>query len=170
MSDKQSELQRAMDEMPTEIQPQRDLWKGIELGIERRQQMAPARITKPNFTPWKYSIAASIFAFAIIGGVLLQQHSTPTTEQSLSLSELANALSEQHNTQKQQLLVSFQDQPALTENWQEQVSELDQAADAIKAALAQDPSNTALLKMLQNIYQQQIHLIERVHSPKWREI
>ena len=28
----------------------------------------------------------------------------------------------------------------------------------------------ALLKMLQNVHQQQINLIERVHSPKWIHI
>ena len=79
-------------------------------------------------------------------------------------------LSSQHQTQRDQLLVSLEGQPALTENWQEQLQELDDAAAAIKAALAQDPNNAALLKMLQNVYQQQISLIERVHSPKWRQI
>ena len=44
------------------------------------------------------------------------------------------------------------------------------AADAIKAALENDPNNMALLRMLQSVYQQQIDLIERVHAPKWQQI
>ena len=72
--------------------------------------------------------------------------------------------------QKQALLVHFAGQPALTNNWQEQVAELDKAELAIKAALKNEPNNMALLKLLQNVYQQQISLIERVHSPKWSQI
>ena len=67
------------------------------------------------------------------------------------------------------MLVRFQEQPALTHNWQEQLTELDEAADAIKAALENEPNNMALLKMLQSVHQQQINLIERVHSPKWQQ-
>lgn len=170
MSNTHRELQQAIGELPRDIQPERDLWQGIELGIERREDKAIEGMKKPNSTSWQYSMAASFFAVAIVGWMVVQQISTPTIEQSPSLSELANLLSEQHTEDKQQFLVSLQDQPALTANWEAQMSELDDAAGAIKAALAEDPTNSALLKMLQNVYQQQMNLIERVHSPKWREI
>lgn len=170
MNSKENKLQYAIDEMPREIKPERDLWQGIELGIERRENNALDNPLKPRARSWQYSVAASFFAVAMIGWLVVQQISAPPADQNPSLSDLAAALTEQHTEQKQQLLVSLQDQPALTENWQEQLIELDEAAGAIKAALAQDPTNTALLKMLQNVYQQQMNLIERVHSPKWREI
>ncbi|AGH47072.1 hypothetical protein C427_4973 [Paraglaciecola psychrophila 170] len=48
--------------------------------------------------------------------------------------------------------------------------ELDDAADAIKTALENEPNNMALLKMLQSVHQQQINIIERVHSPKWSQL
>ena len=67
-------------------------------------------------------------------------------------------------------MVRFQDQPALTQNWQDQLTGLDDAADAIKTALENKPNNMALLKMLQSVHQQQINLIERVHSSKWSQI
>ncbi|WP_346993140.1 hypothetical protein [Alteromonas gracilis] len=47
---------------------------------------------------------------------------------------------------------------------------MDDAADAIKTALKEDPDNSALIKMLHHVYQQQIALIERVHAPKWQQI
>lgn len=83
---------------------------------------------------------------------------------------LVNVLSRQHEQQKQQLLVRFQDQAAVTDDWQTQIQELEDAAAAVKLALKQDPDNTALLGMLQHIYQQQLLLIERVHAPKWQQI
>lgn len=83
---------------------------------------------------------------------------------------LVNVLSRQHEQQKQQLLVRFQDQTAVTDDWQTQIQELEDAAAAVKLALKQDPDNTALLGMLQHIYQQQLLLIERVHAPKWQQI
>jgi hypothetical protein len=67
-------------------------------------------------------------------------------------------------------LVRFQDQPALTQNWQDQLTGLDDADDAIKTALENKPNNMALLKMLQSVHQQQITLIERMHSPKWQQL
>lgn len=170
MSNEQNKLRHAIEDMPTEIKPERDLWQGIELGIERRANTAIESKKKARTNAWHYSVAASFVAIAMIGWLVVQQVSAPPANQNPSLADLATVLSEQHQEQKQQLLVSLQDQPALTENWQDQLLELDEAAGAIKAALAQDPSNTALLKMLQNVYQQQMNLIERVHSPKWREI
>ena len=174
MNNEQKRLQYAVDELPRDIQPERDLWQGIELGIERRavaeSQSKSDVVALPKFSQWHYSAAASFVAVVVIAWMGMQQLSAPVGQQSTGVIELAELLTEQHQAQKQQLLVSLQSEQPLTENWQEQLAELDDAAIAIKAALAQDPNNAALLKMLQNVYQQQMSLIERVHSPKWREI
>ena len=58
----------------------------------------------------------------------------------------------------------------MTDNWQKQIDELDEAAIAIKKALAEEPNNPALLKMLKNVYQQQMMIIERVHEPRWKRV
>ena len=68
------------------------------------------------------------------------------------------------------LYTNLDEQKALTENWQQQLSELDRAARDILEALEQDPGNMDLLKMLRNVYQQQLNLVERVHQPKWQYI
>ena len=68
------------------------------------------------------------------------------------------------------LLVSYQKAQPITDNWQTQLEELDAAAEAIKPALKTDPNNKALLQMLQQVYQQQLSLIETVYNPKWQAI
>lgn len=169
MTSNEHQLERALDALPREKMPQRDLWQGIELGIEQQQH---AGTEKTHKAPPRFAIAASFAVVAMAGWLVIQQLNVEPTQESIapSAEQLASVLSSQHQIQRDQLLVSLEGQPALTENWQEQLQELDDAAAAIKAALAQDPNNAALLKMLQNVYQQQISLIERVHSPKWRQI
>jgi len=144
-----------------EQQPDRDLWPGIELALS-------SEISEPSRSMVgrkMYLVAATVAMFALIGWLSVNQQTV-----SLTGDDLVASLSEQHLKQKNALLVSFQDQPALTQNWQNQLTELDDAADAIKTALENEPNNMALLKMLQSVHQQQINLIERVHSPKWSQI
>lgn len=161
-------LAEKIEGLDKQVQPQRDLWSGIELAIGQ-QDYAPNH-TRNAVVVHKshkglYAVAASI----LLVGVLSWNTFSPQQSSPSSL-ELVEVLSDQHQDQKNALLVRFKDQPAVTENWQDQLTELDEAARAIKAALAQEPNNIALLKMLQNVHQQQIELIERVHSPRWRQI
>ncbi|MFT5837740.1 MAG: hypothetical protein ACI9UT_000229 [Flavobacteriales bacterium] len=139
--------------------PERDLWPGIELALSSDTlDSSPVAVGKKM-----YLVAATVAMFTLIGWLSVNQQPV-----SLTGDDLVTSLSEQHLEQKNALLVRFQDQPALTQNWQGQLIELDAAADAIKTALENEPNNMALLKMLQSVYQQQINLIERVHSPKWQ--
>lgn len=165
-------LAEKIEGLSKQVQPERDLWPGIDIAISQQAQQAGGAAAAQGNTvvvqkshKGLYAIAASI----LLVGVLSWSTFSPQLSGPDSL-ELVEVLSNQHQQQKDALLVSFKDQPALTENWQEQLQELDEAAGAIKAALAQEPDNVALLKMLQNVHQQQITLIERVHSPKWRQI
>jgi hypothetical protein len=159
-------LQNALAELPLEKQPERDLWRGIELGIER--PIVETSATTKNKPVWLAS-AASFALIATLGWFGFQ--SAPTQPNfGQESAALVEALSAQHRSNVDALLVEFEGQAAVTENWQEQLQELDDAAGAIKLALKEDPANTALLQMLQHIYQQQIALIERVHTPKWQQI
>ncbi|MEW9798508.1 hypothetical protein [Alteromonas sp. CYL-A6] len=160
------ELNDKLNALPEEKQPERDLWRGIELAIEHEQ--AHAGTARQSSRPW-LAVAASVALVATISWFGWQQSAQQRGGQ-LTGEALVMALSQQHEQQKQALLVEYTNTPAVAENWQQQLDELDDAADAIKAALEQDPDNTALLRMLQNVYQQQIALIERVHAPKWQQI
>ncbi|MCC2617692.1 hypothetical protein LJ739_15680 [Aestuariibacter halophilus] len=162
-----AQLEAQLAELPKAQMPQRDLWPGIELALAREEQHDDARSSAGDnrrTVVWA-SLAASVAVVGLVGVLSLR---SPAPQ--LDGMQLVNALSAQHEQQKNALLVKFQDQPALTQNWQQQLDELDSASEAIKAALDQDPDNMALLKMLQKVHQQQIDLIERVHSPKWQQI
>jgi len=141
--------------------PERDLWPGIELALSSEASDQSRAVVAKKM----YLIAATVAMFGLIGWLSVNQQPV-----SLTGDDLVASLSEQHLEQKNALLVRFQDQPALTQNWQDQLTELDDAADAIKTALENEPNNMALLKMLQSVHQQQINLIERVHSSKWSQI
>lgn len=155
------DLVNQVAELQKEKQPERDLWQGIELALanDSKELIAPAK------TKNLYLIAATVAMFGLIGWLSLNQQSV-----NLTGSELVASLSQQHLAQKNALLVSFQQHTPLTENWQQQLADLDEAASAIKSALENQPNNMALLKMLQHVHQQQISLIERVHTPKWSQI
>lgn len=141
--------------------PERDLWTGIELGLATENK----HVIPMGKSQKGYLLAASILLVAMLGWM-----ASDINHSAINGEELVARLSTQHQQQKNALLVYFKDQPALTDNWQQQLAELDEAELAVKAALAQEPDNMALLKLLQNVYQQQISLIERVHSPKWSQI
>ena len=79
-------------------------------------------------------------------------------------------MSQLFETEKQALLVQYQEKPALTDDWQSQLDDLEQAETAIKQALKNEPQNSTLLRMLAQVYRQQLELINRVHQPKWQQI
>lgn len=153
-------LAAQLADVKKEQQPDRDLWPGIELALSSETSDLPPVVVAKKM----YLVAATVAMLGLIGWLSVNQRPI-----SLTGDDLVVSLSEQHLEQKNALLVRFHDQPALTENWQEQLSSLDDAANAIKIALENEPNNMALLKMLQNVHQQQINLIERVHSPKWQQ-
>lgn len=159
-------LKQQLNEIEKTRQPERDLWAGIEHGLNdeltpNQLKDIPERATRPKL----YGVAAALAFVGLFSWYGLEQQQDMVTGQ-----QLVAALSSQHAQQKDALLVKFKDQPALTQNWQQQLDELDAAAVAIKKALEQEQNNVALLKMLQKVHQQQIELIERVHSPKWQQI
>jgi hypothetical protein len=158
-------LAKQLAELNKEKPPERDLWAGIELALATDKTMIRSQ-TIPSMAGKKlYLVAATVALFGFIGWLTINP---PTVY--LTGYELVASLSQQHQLQKDALLVSFAGQPALTQNWQEQLTELDGAAIAIKTALGNEPNNMALLKMLQSVHQQQINLIERVHAAKWLQI
>lgn len=160
-SKNQQTLSNMIDEQQRDKQPERDLWPGIEQALVRESvtQVKAKSAIKPSF-----AIAASVLIAVFVGWFGFE------SGKSIQGEALVAALSEQHQSQKQSLLIRYKDSPATTSNWQEQLDELDKAATAIKAALNEDPNNAALLKMLKHVYEQQMQIIERVHQPAWNQI
>jgi len=170
MSDFDQKLAQHISGLSKEQQPERDLWRGIELGIASQQREASneesssSTVTSRQWT----AIAASVCVVTVLW--FAAPFAFNANESRSDGYALIDAMSMQQQQQVNSLLASYQSTPALTQDWQEQLKELDDAADVIKAALKDDPDNSALIKMLHHVYQQQIALIERVHAPKWQQI
>jgi hypothetical protein len=157
-------LENRINKLHLEKQPERDLWKGIEQAIEQTPAHSDNKIPFFNEPKPFLAIAASLIVITFVGWMSFE------SGKGLQGENLVAALSEQHHAQKQALLIRFKDQPAMTDNWQQQIDELDEAAIAIKKALSEEPNNQALLKMLKNVYEQQMMIIERVHEPRWKRV
>jgi len=156
----ENELQKQIEQLALEKQPERDLWKGIEQALEQTKHTdSDMRSRKPIL-----AMAASFMLVAIVGWMSFE------SGKSLQGESLVAALAEQHDANKKALLLRVKDQQAATNNWQQQIDELDEAAQAIKKALQEEPNNPALLKMLKNVYEQQMAIIERVHEPRWNRV
>lgn len=163
MSKADKTLSQRVLHTPKELQPERDLWRGIELGITSEENAF-----KPHSNTYRRwgSVAALLGVFSVLWFFTFEIDER-TFPDNYALAEAQSAQQQQYLTT---LLASYEKTPALTENWQQQLNELDEAADAIKKALKEDPDNTALIKMLHHVFQQQIALVERVHAPKWQQI
>ena len=165
MSNFDDKLAQHISGIPKEKQPERDLWRGIELGITSQQDDASSSTVTAK--QWM-AIAASVCLVTVLW--FAAPFAFKADESRSDGYALIDAMSMQQQQQVNSLLASYESTAALTEDWQEQLKELDDAADVIKAALKDDPDNSALIKMLHHVYQQQIALIERVHAPKWQQI
>ena len=165
MSNFDDKLAQHISEISKEKQPERDLWRGIELGITSQQDDASSSTVTSK--QWM-AIAASVCLVTVLW--FAAPFAFKADENRSDGYALIDAMSMQQQQQVNSLLASYESTTALTEDWQEQLKELDDAADVIKAALKDDPDNSALIKMLHHVYQQQIALIERVHAPKWQQI
>ncbi|MCQ8882932.1 hypothetical protein NQS96_14230 [Pseudoalteromonas shioyasakiensis] len=141
-----------------DISPDKDLWPGIERAIATGQTQ---QADKPTHGWNKLAAVAA----CCIAALLTVQLFVGQGESNSMM-----AMSDYFTKQKQGLLVQYQNQPALTDNWQQQLKELEEAESAIKQALENEPENPALLQMLSQVYQQQLDLINKVHAPKWQTI
>ena len=148
-------LDEQLQSQQKEVSPSRDLWPGIEHAINLQQSEQQDK-AKRNWALPAFGTAAAAVLVALVGlNMPVQQDNTQFA-----------LISDAYEQQKQSLLVQYQSQPALTDNWQAQLTELEQAEKAIKTALEDDPNNRALLGMLAQVYQQQLDLINKVHQPK----
>jgi hypothetical protein len=154
-------LKHSLEKMPEEIQPKKDLWQGIDRAIDFNDK------PKANNHFTKLSVIAACFAAVMLSINFLSN--TQVTPQAIEINNVAS-MSQLFETEKQALLVQYQEKPALTDDWQSQLDDLEQAETAIKQALKNEPQNSTLLRMLAQVYRQQLELINRVHQPKWQQI
>jgi hypothetical protein len=139
-----------------DIKPDKNLWPGIERAINREMTSSE----KASYWPKITGVAACFVAGLVTWQVIIEDARYDTMA----------SMSHFFEKQKHVLLVKYDTQPAIINDWQIQLTELESAEQAVKLALKNDPENAALLKMLAQVYQQQLDLINKVHKPRWQQV
>ena len=162
MSDphRKSKLQDAVDRLPRELPPARDLWPGIAHAINT-----------PERTDWHRSlaIAASIVLVFALSLYFSMQQSTGTLQNS-RIEEYIGVLQYEHKQNKQALMVQYKDQHAFYPDWEVQMKDLEQAEQVIFQALRDDPENLELLKILRQVQAKEIELLDAAFAPRLNTI
>lgn len=151
------DLLTLVNELPKEMEPKRDLWPGIEQAIAEKPQIK----TPSNDSHW-HNWARTAAAFVPAAFVLvfwLQQSSVTATND-----QVFNSVTASFELQKRQLLRQVSNDTAVVENWQLSLADLEQAEQSLITALQSQPEDPALLKMLTQVYQQQLALIRKSHT------
>lgn len=150
------DLLALVDELPKELEPNRDLWPGIEQAIANKPQIQPAS-NDNNWHGWARTAAAFVpAAFVLV--FWLQQSSVTTTDAQF------NSVTASFEVQKRQLLRQVANETPVVQNWEGSLADLEQAEQALIKALQSQPEDPALLKMLTHVYQQQLELIQKSHQ------
>ncbi|MES1195763.1 MAG: hypothetical protein ABUL58_02345 [Steroidobacter sp.] len=150
MSDDFDKTLQQLSQLQKDRAPERDLWPGIEMAVMAK---------KHRQTPWM-AIAASVIACVLGGGILLEKYHDADGQGM----KIAEQLDVQHRQDIAALKIAFRNVKPLTTNLDQQLHDMDQAADTIKKALRNDPENVTLLKMLSDVYQKEVDLLKTVHE------
>lgn len=150
-------LHDALDALPREVLPQRDLWPGIE-----RALLLPER--KP--VPWYRHTALAASVLLVLAASLYSgmQQSARTLPNSV-VEQFIASLQDEHALTKEMLLVRYADQEPYYADWERELRDLEQAEAAIFEALRDDPQNLAMIEILRSVQQKQLRLIDKVFKP-----
>jgi len=160
-----------VDKLPKEMEPQRDLWQGIEHAIQDKKQQNTFVNKQRYFVPAAW--AASLIAAVLVGWVTFSP--TPQITEPLVVSnenvlpsnaeQLIETMQVSFQQQKQALLVSYgqPDMSHLSANMQAQFEVLAQARKTIEKALLNDENNIDLLNLLRFTQQQELNLLQQLY-------
>ena len=159
MSNRNAErrLQDALDALPREVLPRRDLWPGIAHAL-----LAPER--KPVAWQRRMALAASVVllvALSLYYGTVQPRQQLPNSV----IEEIVRTLQDEHELNKQMLLARYEDREPYYPDWQQQLLQLEQTEAAIFNLLRDDPGNMELIEILRGIQDRQLDLIHKVFDP-----
>lgn len=161
MKHNEQSIDQLVESLPEEMTPQRDLWQGIEQAVAKTPQEVP----KKSFELHWGAVAAAIAPIALVGGILMNnQQPVDTTPEWLA------PVTASYELQKRTMLKLVDGQTSVNKNWQETLQELEEAEASLKEALKHQPQDPALMKMLNQVYQQQLDIIAKSHQSKFMQI
>lgn len=150
-------LQDALDALPRDVLPQRDLWPGIEHAL-----IQPER----THVAWyrHAALAASVLLVLATSLYFGTQQSMQRLPNSFVEQFLAT-LQDEHELNKRMLLVRYENQQPYYPDWERQLEDLEQAEAAIFEALRDDPQNLEMIEILRSVQQKQLNLIDKAFGP-----
>lgn len=153
MNDKDPKLDKALDRLPRELPPQRDLWPGIEARIRHRSR-------RPL---WAYSLAASLLVAAGALWIALGVHrhaATPQETVPVATVSPANSYFAQRAAYAEE---SVQNAPNLSPATRQVILKnlriIEGSMQDIQLALDHDPNNPRLRSLLFDLYQNEARLM-----------
>ena len=178
-------LTSLVNELPKEMEPQRELWSGIERAIQGKSQQDSSINKKTTVLPMAW--AASIIAAVLVAWIsftpnesTLSSFLTASNEQTIQLNAevIVSSMQENFQQQKQAMLVSYgkPDMTNLPINMQNQLVELAKARKTIEKALEDDVNNVDLLNLLRFTHQQELNLLQQLYpymnnkNAQWQSI
>lgn len=165
-------LASQVNKLPKEMQPQRDLWPGIERAIQEKSQQSASEIKKSTMLPTVW--AASIIAAVLVAWFSFEPATSEVSE-SLTAHKTANghfnanslvsSMQASFEQQKQTMLVSYgtPEMADLPVNMRNQLDVLAQARKTIEKALVNDVNNVDLLNLLRFTQQQELNLLQQLY-------
>ncbi len=160
MSNRNAEqrLLDALEALPRDVLPQRDLWPGIAHGL---------LMPEPRPVPWyrHAALAASVLLVLSLSLYFGTQRPVQPLPNSV-VEEFLSSLKDEHELNKQTMLVQYQDQEAYYPDWEKDLEDMEHAEAVIFDALRDDPENLQLIKMLRQVQGNQLDLIDAVFDPR----
>jgi len=150
---------KAVEQLPREIAPGRDLWPGIAARIERKR--------RAKHPLWAYGLAASLFVAVGAGALwfgLAQRAPEATTVPATQLAAASPDPQSQYFAQRAALAENtVQSAPNLAPATREVILKnlriIEGSMQQIQGALEKDPNNPRLRSLLYDLYQNEAQLL-----------
>jgi hypothetical protein len=164
----EQDLRDAVEKLPQEMTPERDLWSGIEKAISQNAQTTSLENNQKIQAFMPMAWAASVVAAVLLTWVTLG----PTPDSGEQPLNLVVEMQQDFEQQKKTMLVSFgaPDVKELPAAMQSELTKLSSAQQTISQALVDDPNNSDLLNLLRWTQKQELDLLKQLYSPQWQTI
>lgn len=169
--------------LPESVEPSRDLWPGIRAQLQEQPARQPA--ARPHGLSWSWALAAGV-AIASVSALFTWMAVKAPDEAAVQVAALAPTpvealqpvsygqyarLGPEYIETRAEMLDLFRTRLATLPDdvrlrVEQDLAAIQQAADDIDAALAQDPSSRLLNRLLLSTYQEEMRLYTHVASPQ----
>ena len=151
----EQQLDKAIGQLSSELQPQRDLWPAIDARLTERQ------VSRGSL--WYLATAAALALACVLSWRLVMLPQSAASYESRSAELILMQLYEQQKAQQLKQIAGFAEG---FDDWQQQLQVWDQAIAQVRRALQFYPDEPQLLAQLQHLYQQQLAYLSRAALPQ----